>query len=81
MLAQREEWMAARSWQDTFTFLTVGLWTLAVVCLVLLAIVAVLGVLQVRHSKRRKKGTGGGGSAGCKLAVGTATVKGKQCSR
>jgi len=68
MLAHREEWMASRSWRESFAVLTAALWTLAAVCVVLLLIITVLGVLQVRHSmlaKRRKKGTavGGGPSA------------------
>lgn len=84
MLAQREDWMAGRSLDESFALMTAGLWSLVVACVVLLLIIAVLVVLQVRHSmraKRRRMGAAVGGgptAAGCKLTVGTAAVREKQ---
>jgi len=75
MLAQREDWMSARSWQEPLAVMKAALWTVSVVCVLLTGVTAVLGTLQVRHSmlaRRRKKGGavgGGSGGPGCKLAV------------
>ena len=77
MLEQREEWMAAGSWQRSSGVLTVGLWTLVVACVVLLAVIAVLGAVQARHSMlaRRTRGAAPVAAAGCKPVGGTATEK------